>query len=287
MSPTSSETSYSSSRTKFEGAHLFAGHELAIPPMSPRKPSSSAEMVMLEEKIKELTQQLQVATDAQNDARREASMLNVELEGLKTSTFLDLQVAEEKIASLSLDLEKMASMGDRLGQEAAESEGLRQETQSMSREIQTLRQQLDTAQAQSGNAAGMESQMIEYQSAIGSLKTLMGSHGLSAYSNAPPSQLISYLDTYMSDVRSRLETQQQQKEEWDALRHRLEEDVRVGLDKREGLLRDVEDARRDRDEYREKMRILETRTRVSSFFCQSRRAMLIGCDRNNSLRRSQ
>ena len=262
MSPTSSETSYSSSRTKFDGAHLFAGHELAIPPMSPRKPASSAEMLIMEDKIKELTQQVDAATAAQNDAQREASMLKLQLEGLETSTSLDLQSAEEKIAVLTAELEKTTISEEVLQERAAGFDDLRQENEALSREIQTLRLQLDSAQARSSDAVGLESKMSEYQSVMGSLKTLMDTHGLAAYSTAPPPQLVSYLDTHMADVRSRLESQQRQKEEWDALRHRLEEDLRVGLDKREGLLREVEEARRDRDECRDKMRALETRTRV-------------------------
>ena len=294
MSPTSSETSYASSKTKFEGPHLFAGHELAIPPMSPRKPVSSTEMLTLEDKVKELTQQLQQATDSQNEARREAAMLKVELEGLETSTALDLQSAEEKIASLSSDVQRVASVEESLRRQTAESETLRQEKQAMSREIQVLRQQLDEAQARRGETSGMESQMSEYQSAFGALKLLMDAHGLAAYSSAPPSQLIPYLGTHMNDVRSRVEAQQRQKEEWDSLRHRLEEDLRVGLDKREGLLREVEDARRERDECREKMRLFETRTRVCFFAalvtgvisrCTLGAALHVGVDEGSRLQR--
>lgn len=263
MSPTSSETSYSSSRTKFDGAHLFAGHELAIPPMSPRKPASSADMLILEDKIKDLMQQLDAAMVAQNDARREASMAKLELERQETMASFDLQSAEEKVASLSSEVEKMNLAEENMREKTAEVNDLRQENQTLSQEIQMLRQQLETAQSRSDDAVGLESQMTEYQSAIASLKTLMDAHGLTVYSNAPPPQLVSYLDTHMSDVRSRLESQERQKEEWDALRHRLEEDVRVGLDKREGLLREVEEARRERDECRDKMRSLEIRTRAS------------------------
>lgn len=71
MSPSLSEASQSSSvHTKFDGLHFFAGHESAITPTAPRKQPSSSEYTQLEQRLKEVTSQLEAATEAQAEMKR-------------------------------------------------------------------------------------------------------------------------------------------------------------------------------------------------------------------------
>lgn len=263
MSPTSSETSYSSSRTKFEGAHLFAGHENAVQPMSPRKPPSSAEIVILEERLKDVSGKLQVANDAQNEARREASMLKVELEGLETSLTFELQSAEEKIESLQIETLKVDALEQQLREASAEREEWEKELQEKQREVEMLERRLEVMEERSGEAVGVERRVIELESALDDLQNMMGSHGLNLPNDTPLARRVSYLGSHLDDMQSRVSAQQNQRDDWEALRHKLEEDIRVGLDKRESLSREVEDARREREEFREKAIALESRIRVS------------------------
>ena len=48
-------------------------------------------------------------------------------------------------------------------------------------------------------------------------------------------------------MHTKLEMHARSESEWDVLRRRLEDDVKSGLDKRETLTRELEDARRGRD----------------------------------------
>ncbi|KAH8118632.1 Up-regulated during septation-domain-containing protein [Phellopilus nigrolimitatus] len=261
MSPTSSETSYSSCKTKFEGPHLFSGHENALQPLSPRKPPSAAEYAFLEGKVKDVTGKLQAATDAQNNARREASMLKLELEGLETSLALELQAAEEKMSSMRFEVEKVGTLESQLREMAEGQKEWDREQEIKQREIETLERRLEVMEEKSSEAVGIEIRVLELESALGALQNLMRNHGLNLPNNVSLSQQVSYLETHLDDVRSRLDAQQTQRNEWESIRHKLEEEVRVGLDKREALVQEVEEARQDREEARKEARILEGRLR--------------------------
>jgi hypothetical protein len=50
------------------------------------------------------------------------------------------------------------------------------------------------------------------------------------------------------------------------LRRKLEDDLRSGLDKREALFRDIEEARREREEARKEIRTIELRVKVCLVF---------------------
>ncbi|KAA1473403.1 hypothetical protein DENSPDRAFT_930964 [Dentipellis sp. KUC8613] len=60
LSPVSSVTSASiSSKARFDGAHLFAGHEGAIVPRRPRQPPTMAEVLALEERLRLLSEEME------------------------------------------------------------------------------------------------------------------------------------------------------------------------------------------------------------------------------------
>ena len=262
LSPTSSETSYSSSRTKFDGAHLFAGHENAVPPLSPRKPPSTAEYTFLEERLKDVTAKLQAANEAQSDARREVAMLKVELQGMETSFTLELQSAEEKVASMKSEAERAVMLERQLQELMAERGEWEMEREQKQREIEGLERRLEESQMRSREDDGTEQRVTELEMAMDNLNTMMHSHGLNLPDNSPITRRVSYLGTHLNDVQTRLAAYERQREEWEVVRHRLEEDVRVGFDKRELLSRELEDARKEREDYREKVHLLETRLRV-------------------------
>ena len=263
MSPTSSETSYSSSRTKFEGAHLFAGHENAVMPLSPRKPPSAAEHAFLEERLKDTTAKLQTATNAQTEARREAAMLRVELQGLETSLVLELQSAEDKIASMKSEVERVASLEQQVQELSESQQAWNREREGMQSEINGLRRDLEVMAQRSGEFVGAGQRAAELESALDALQTMMHSHSIHPPMDVSPAQRVAYLDTYLADVRTRLDAHQEQQDEWRELRHKLEEDVRTSLDKRELLSRELEGTRKEREEIREKIQLLEARIKVS------------------------
>ena len=88
------------------------------------------------------------------------------------------------------------------------------------------------------------------------LRTLVKQHGVVLFSRDSSLQgLLGSVGTHLESVHERLEGLTKTETEWEAVKRKLEEDVRSGLDKREALVRDLEQARRERDEARLNSRV--------------------------------
>ncbi|TDL29674.1 hypothetical protein BD410DRAFT_798205 [Rickenella mellea] len=159
MSPTSSITSASiSSRAKFSGPHLFAGHAGATPPSS-RKPLSAPEVAVLEEKLKEVTGKLESSTKIQAEMRRELSALKLEKGQVETSLGTELQTMNETLATMK---SKIRGFDDLQGQletlleEKSEWQRERRELDDKRRQVEMLERRLEVMEEKSGQAVGME-----------------------------------------------------------------------------------------------------------------------------------
>ncbi|KAL4247077.1 hypothetical protein ABKN59_001391 [Abortiporus biennis] len=91
-----------------------------------------------------------------------------------------------------------------------------------------------------------------------SLRDLVQNHGILLVSREPSIQsLILSIDNHIDSLNVKLEASQNSQKEWAALRLKLEEDVRAGLDKRESLYGELERARKERDDAKAEARDLE------------------------------
>lgn len=282
MSPTLSETSYASSKTRFEGPHFFAGHESAVPPLSPRKPPSAMELALMETKVKELNAKLQAETDAKLEARREASMLKVELEGLETSLTLELQAAEDRLASMQQDLDGAASLDRQVDEMVGERDRAIQESNSRQRKIETLERRLEILEEKSGEAVGVQMRVVELESALDSLDSTLRSFNLSVPTDAPYSERISLLSSYLNNMQFKLQSGEAEKKEWEVTRRELEGEIRVYKDKEVSLAKEIEEARSGRDEAQRQVRNLEAALQVCSplFFPMSPCSNFLGAATN-------
>jgi chromosome segregation ATPase len=115
MSPTaSSMTSVStSSKSRFDGAHLYAGHADALIPTL-RRTLGAAEVAALEEKLKTVSDALCDATKKQAEMSRELSHLRLEKQEVETMMGMDLQSAEETISALEKELPRLESLDTQL-----------------------------------------------------------------------------------------------------------------------------------------------------------------------------
>lgn len=148
MSPTpSSVTSVStSSKARFDGAHLFAGHADAV---VPRTPKGSLSATALEEKLKTATHAMNAATQRQAEMARELSHLRLEKEQIETTMGMELQSAEETIMSLEKELPRLEDLNRQL-------EELRREKKSWERERDTLEGRLEVLEERSGDATQLK-----------------------------------------------------------------------------------------------------------------------------------
>jgi len=107
-SPSSSVTS-SSNRTKFDGAHLFAGHADSVVPGSLRKKAAvdSAQVMVLEARLKETEDAAQAAREKAAELEKNLRQLQREKEDVEKNLDFDLQTAQETIMKMEKEMSQM------------------------------------------------------------------------------------------------------------------------------------------------------------------------------------
>ncbi|KAI0677214.1 Up-regulated during septation-domain-containing protein [Trametes maxima] len=314
MSPTQSSVNSAhsnASRSRFDGAHFFAGHSNAIVPLSARQAPSSAEVTALQEQLKAVEAALEAANTQSQKLSDEVSSLQVDREQIETSMGIELRQAEDMIAALERQVAEMKSAADRVA--VLEDEKRiwakeRTELDERRREVDTLERRLEVLEEQSGEMTEVESRLARERSenqlrleakereiselkalmdaeraawvaekvalqAGGASKTeldegadalqeLMQTHGILLYSRDTSLRgLATSIGRHLEDIKSKADTHAKAQEEWGIARAKLEEDIRAGLDKRETLVQEIEEARKERDSAKAEARAFESRLR--------------------------
>lgn len=321
MSPTQASSAASaqsnSSRSRFDGAHFFAGHSDAIVPTPTRPGPSSAELTALQEQLKAAQAALEAANAQQQKLTQQVSSLRVEREQIETSMGIELRQAEDMISSLERQLADMQGLGDRLAALEEEKQAWakdRKELDERRREVDTLERRLEVLEEQSGEMseaqvllareraenqrrveekdreiselkARMDTERVawlaekaalqaggaskaELEEGIDALQELMQSHGMLVYSRDRSIRgLATSIGRHVEDLKAKVDSHAKSQEEWNAARAKLEEDLRTGLDKREALVQEIEEARKERDAAKAEARAFEARLRVCLNVC--------------------
>ncbi|KAF8897864.1 Up-regulated during septation-domain-containing protein [Infundibulicybe gibba] len=156
----SSVISVSSSKARFDGAHLFAGHADAVVPKRTISPESAAAAITaLEEKLKAATESLMQASRKQADMSRELTVLQLEKQELETTTAIELQSAEDTINALENELPRLEGLDAEvqgLLAEKAEWEQERAELMARAGQVEQLQTRLASSQSRDGEAAETE-----------------------------------------------------------------------------------------------------------------------------------
>ncbi|KAI9000693.1 Up-regulated during septation-domain-containing protein [Trametes punicea] len=312
MSPTqSSITSGQSnaSRSRFDGAHFFAGHADAIVPTPSRKPPSSSEVAALQEQLKAAQQSLEAANAQHQKLTQDVSSLRAEREQIELSMSIELRQAEDTIAALERQLTDMEGLRDRLANLEEERRTWtkeRVELEERRREVDMLERRLELLEEQSGEMSEVQSMLArersenqrkleakdkeilelkarmdaeraawlaekasleaggaskaELDQGADALQELMQRHGILLCSRDTSIRgLAASIGKHLDDVKARLDAHAKSQEEWNATRAKLEEDIRIGLNKRETLVEEVEEARKERDAAKAEARAVEAR----------------------------
>jgi CII-binding regulator of phage lambda lysogenization HflD len=226
MSPTSSSvtSASTSSKARFDGAHLFAGHADAV---VPKMPKGSLSIGALEEKLRTATQAMNAATQRQAEMARELSHLRLEKEQVETTMGMELQNAEENIRSL----EKGRSEG--ADKQLEES---KREKKAWERERETLESRLEVLEGKSGeltqvkqllaeakeksraeiweareqweaDKAQWEKDKAELENGVRALRTLAATHAIPIMSgNSSLDTIIDSVGMHLAEVASQLQT---------------------------------------------------------------------------------
>ena len=244
-------TSPSGSTTlRFDGAHLFSGHADAIVPRPKLSADAAiAELAKVEEKLKEARDQLAAADKKRADMARELSMVKLEKEEVETTLGMDLQAAEETIIALEKEIPRLEEVN-------LELQRLRQEKSAWEMERVNLEVLMEQSPANGVVEAG-----------ISALNLMIQDFGIAPVSDKP--SLLNLLDTVTTHLRTmhvELEECLEAKAEWESIKGKLEDGVRVGLDKQESLARELEKARKERDAVRRTPDIQSKVWLISFFF---------------------
>jgi DNA repair exonuclease SbcCD ATPase subunit len=159
-SPTSSFSCTSRIHPKFEGPHLFAGHEgAALLPLS-KQPAVAA---ALEEKLKSFEESLAESSKAGEELRADLKRVRLQKSEVENSLGAQLQTAEEEIAKLQDEVERMRQMREQLDEIVEENRGLvtqkrelEAEVEEKSSRLQEMEERMEALQREQGRAEGME-----------------------------------------------------------------------------------------------------------------------------------
>ena len=311
LSPTQSSAMSAhsnSSRSRFDGAHFFAGHSDAIVPSAPKGPASSAEVAALQEQLKAAQAALDASTAQQAKLAKELSSIRSERQMADVSKVSELRQAEEMIAALERQMGEMRGFGDRVGKledekrawakERVELEMKRAEVDTLERRLEVLEErnselmEVEAALEMERRTVGEKDRQImelkeeramlfteraslqeggaskaQLDQAADAIQELMRQHGVNHYSrDVTVVGLTASIGKHLEDHRAKLDSHARVQEEWNAERTKLEVDLRVGMDKREQLDNQLEEARNERDIAKGQARALEKRLKVRFAF---------------------
>jgi hypothetical protein len=333
LSPASPILPVSPATARFDGAHLFAGHAAAVSPLSTRPPSQ-LDITVLEAKLKAATDALSTASKKQAEMTRELSMLRLEKEETQTTMDIELQSAQDTIASLEAQLVELKAgpSKDSLDQEEARSKEMESVLSAKDDVIRSLQKRvgdavvagashgeasarlvqvqedhakelmvrdaekrdlmsalemeklswsrlqsnMETEHASRTEALSLEIQELrshqedainetnaQVDEASSALRQLLQTHNIVVTSLTPTLlSLVAATETHLAALASKVESHAQETESWEIMRRKLQDDIQAGLDKRQDLAREVEEARHEREEARRELRLLEQRNKA-------------------------
>ena len=120
-SSSSSSSTIPASKSRFDGAHLFAGHaDTIVPKRKLSAEAAAAEIASLEEKLKTVKDSLTAAGKKQAEMARELSMVRLEKQEVETMMGMDLQAAKVTINALDKEIPRIEKLDSEIRQLRAE-----------------------------------------------------------------------------------------------------------------------------------------------------------------------
>lgn len=292
LSPVSTAptTLSASSRSKFEGPHLFAGHSEAIVPSLPRALPTWRELDLLQERLTAATEANESAKQQIAEHLRELSVLKLDKVELESKASLEVQKSEEAVVKLEQELGQMQIMENELQELRAAKQAIERDQESLAltlrqraaaisglgltssnqtqplatshtgdnwdNDFMALRDEL--LQARQANASSSRQTTEELESGRSTLAEVARSLGIAlpgSVSTIPA--LAAALAAHVGGLQGRLDDHTRTQSGWDAERSRLESEIQRAMDAQQRLAGDVEDARRDRDDLRTQLRVCD------------------------------
>lgn len=175
------------------------------------------------------------------------------------------EVRQESQRQLNQKEHEIAELRRRWEIEKAEWERERNEwEQNRGDDLQKLRDEMGRARDE--NDVALQKANQELDEGLVALQQMIREHGIVLFSRESSLRgLLEAVSSHLQTVHSKLEGYGRAEADWSAAKRRLEEDVRIGLDKREALARELEDARRQRDLAKRETRTHPVKYSICSF----------------------
>ncbi|KAJ7771126.1 Up-regulated during septation-domain-containing protein [Mycena maculata] len=285
-SPTGSSVSGNTSQAaaaRFDGAHFFAGHADTVVPTGKGTPPPA--VLAIEEKLARATEALAASSEKQAELARELAAARAEKDAIEAAREEEMRSAQDTIAALERELPRLEGMSDEMQTLEREKAAWAEERAAMIREREEeraawdrdknmaederlddlARLQDETERLRGEDAIELQRVQTELEDGASALRALVKAHGIPMFSRDPTlPALVSALGSHLLGISTKVEIHAAAQAEWQTLRRKLEDDIRAGLDKREALSREVEDARREREEARKEIRAIELRVKTDN-----------------------
>jgi hypothetical protein len=160
QSPTTSSvtSASSSSKSRFDGAHFFAGHADSVIPQR-RRDVSRAEVTALEERLRAVTDTLAAANQKTGKLARELSLIRLEKEQVETTMEMELQSAGDTIASLEKEIPKLEMLNRQVRDLQDQNMAVEKDRVFLAeraRMVEVLEQRIRALEEQSEESVGVE-----------------------------------------------------------------------------------------------------------------------------------
>jgi hypothetical protein len=271
MSPATATSATSvSTLSKFDGAHLFAGHADAAVPASPRGPVSSAELEALQERVRTAEASAKVAARKVAELGRDLGLLQLEKAEAETTAALEVQQAEEQVSELRRELAKLErgqAQGDEWGREREE---LLEDISQRDGQIEELQRRIDSLEADvGGRDRGAEAQADEeLEVARKALRGIVRAQRLNMRPTTESESERGDASVYsvanmVAAIAAHVESLDEGKKALEKGRRDVELQVRDEQSAREKLARQLDESRQDNEESHRQIQTLEYQMKVS------------------------
>ncbi|THH33529.1 hypothetical protein EUX98_g696 [Antrodiella citrinella] len=197
------------------------------------------------------------------ERRQQVDSLERRLEVLEESSALAVGVEARMVAEREQHLRELQERDQEMDEAKmmweADKTSWEIERDTMEQDMRMLQSRLQEA------ASGGGESKAQLDACFDALRDLVQAHGVLLVSREGTlPALVSSIGAHLNGLNDKFQAGIRAQEEWAVIRAKLEEDVRTGLDKREALFTEVEQARKERDEAKVEVRNLQADLQAAS-----------------------
>ncbi|CEL59448.1 hypothetical protein RSOLAG1IB_03381 [Rhizoctonia solani AG-1 IB] len=255
ISPTDTSRTSVSTLSKFDGAHLFAGHADSTggPPMPIRAGPSPQDIL----RLKQAEETAKAATKRATELSRDLGLLKLEKAESETRAALDIQQAEEQVAELRGQVAKLTSKSQAWEKEREE---LLEDVAQRDKEIEELQDKLDAAERQGGNGGGSATEVeAELEGARKAIRGIIRVHriNMQQFASSEGESGVFSVTNMVTAIGSHIESLDETRKGLEKARREAEIESQDAKQAKEKAMSQLEESRQDTQESLRQVATLE------------------------------